>query len=242
VYVNRVWQHLFGRGIVESSDNFGEMGGRPTHPGLLDHLAVSLMENGWSTKELIRKIMLSSTYRMSSTGLSGAVVVDPENKLFSRQNRRRLEAEAIRDSILTAAGGIDSTQRETNKKRSIFVKIDRNRVPELFNVFDYPNPGIVSGNRNTSTVPTQALFMMNNEFVINEARTTAVRILSFENLNDEERLILTYKTCLGREPREKEKNLSLSYLTNYNETNEKLDAWSGLIHGLFACIDFRFLN
>ena len=82
----------------------------------------------------------------------------------------------------------------------------------------------------------------NNEFVINEARTTAVRILSFENLNDEERLILTYKTCLGREPREKEKNLSLSYLTNYNETNEKLDAWSGLIHGLFACIDFRFLN
>ncbi len=242
VYVNRVWQHLFGRGIVESSDNFGEMGGRPTHPGLLDHLAVSLMENGWSTKELIRKIMLSSTYRMSSTGLSGAVVVDPENKLFFRQNRRRLEAEAIRDSILTAAGGIDSTQQEANQKRSIFLKIDRNRLPELFNVFDYPNPGVVSGNRNDSTVPTQALFMMNNEFVINEARTTAERILSFDNMNDEERLVFTYNSCLGREPREKEKSISLAYLKSNNEKKDQLNVWSGLIHGLFACIDFRFLN
>ena len=134
------------------------MGRRPTHPSLLDHLAISLIKNEWSTKKLIRKVVLSSAYRMSSTGAPGAIEADPQNDLFSRQNRRRLEVESIRDAMLVASGRISFSWEGMDKTRSMFEKLDRNKIPEMFDVFDYPNPGLVSGNRNTSTVPTQALF------------------------------------------------------------------------------------
>ena len=242
VYANRVWRHLFGRGIVATPDNFGEMGSRPTHPELLDHLAVSLMENGWSTKRLIRKVVLSNTYRMSSKGAPGAVEVDPLNDLFSRQNRRRLEVEAIRDAMLVASGRISFTAQGMDKKRSMFEKLDRNKIPEMFEVFDYPNPGLVSGNRNASTVPTQALFMMNNAFVLKEAAVAADKILEVKGLPDEDRLILAYLTCLGRKPSDAEKTLALAYLKGNSEDTATREAWSGLVHGLFGCIDFRYLN
>jgi hypothetical protein len=242
VYANRVWRHLFGRGIVATPDNFGEMGRRPTHPELLDHLALSLIENGWSTKRLIRKIVLSSTYRMSSTGAPGAIEVDPQNDLFSRQNRRRLEVEAIRDAMLVASGRISFFQEGMDKTRSMFEKLDRNKIPEMFDVFDYPNPGLVSGNRNASTVPTQALFMMNNGFVLKEAMLAANKILALKGLKDEQRLFFAYLTCLGREPSEAEKTLALAYLKGNSEESGAQEAWSGIIHGLFGCIDFRYLN
>jgi hypothetical protein len=242
VYANRVWRHLFGRGIVASPDNFGEMGRRPTHPKLLDHLALSFMENGWSTKKLIRKVMLSKTYRMSSMGTQGAIEADPENDLFSRQNRRRLEVEAIRDAMLVASGRLVSFGEEINKKRSMFEKLDRNKIPEMFNVFDYPNPSLVSGNRNASTVPTQALFMMNSGFVLNEAKAAAVKILEMEGLDDQQRLVFAYKTTLGRIPSDGEKSLALAYLKKHGGSTDQQDAWGGILHGLFACLDFRYLN
>ena len=242
VYANRVWRHLFGRGIVTSMDNFGEMGTRPTHPELLDHLATSFMENGWSTKKLIRKIMLSQTYRMSSLESAQAVEADPENDLFSRQNRRRLEVEAIRDAILVASGQLDNSGDNVNKKRSMYEKLDRNRIPEMFDVFDYPNPGLVSGNRNDSTVPTQALFMMNSEFVLKEANLAATKILEVEGLDDPQRLVLAYKITLGRIPTEAEKSLALAYLNKHDGDSNPQEAWGGIMHGLFACLDFRYLN
>ncbi len=242
VYANRIWRHLFGRGIVATPDNFGEMGSRPTHPELLDHLAVFLMENGWSTKRLIRKVVLSNTYRMSSRGASGAIEVDPLNDLFSRQNRRRLEVEAIRDAMLVASGRISFTAQGMDKKRSMFEKLDRNKIPEMFEVFDYPNPGLVSGNRNASTVPTQALFMMNNAFVLKEAAVAADKILEAKGLEDEDRLILAYLTCLGRKPSDAEKTLALAFLKGDSDKKATREAWSGLVHGLFGCIDFRYLN
>ena len=242
VYVNRIWRHLFGRGIVPTTDNFGEMGQRPTHPELLNHLAVSFMKNGWSTKKLIRKILLSQTYRMSSSETAQAVGVDPENDLFSRQNRRRLEVEAIRDAMLVASGRLNDSSESINKKRSMFEKLDRNRIPEMFNVFDYPNPGLVSGNRNTSTVPTQALFMMNSDFVLNEAKAAASKMLELERLDDHERLVLAYKVTLGRIPSEAEKSLALAYLKKQDGDTNQQEAWGGILHGLFACLDFRYLN
>jgi hypothetical protein len=242
VYANRVWRHLFGRGIVATPDNFGEMGRRPTHPALLDHLAIALIENGWSTKRLIRKVVLSNAYRMSSKGSPGAIEADPQNDLFSRQNRRRLEVEAIRDAMLVASGRISFSREGMAKKRSMFEKLDRNKIPEMFDVFDYPNPGLVSGNRNASTVPTQALFMMNNGFVLKEATVAADNILALKSLEDEQRLVLAYLTCLGREPSDAEKTLALAYLNGNIDDSDAKEAWSGIIHGLFGCIDFRYLN
>jgi len=242
VYANRVWRHLFGRGIVATPDNFGEMGRRPTHPELLDHLAISLIENGWSTKRLIRKVVLSSTYRMSSKGAPGAIEADPQNDLFSRQNRRRLEVEAIRDAMLVASGRIAFSQEGMDKTRSMFEKLDRNKIPEMFEVFDYPNPGLVSGNRNASTVPTQALFMMNNGFVLEEVSAATDKILAIKGIDDEQRLDLAYLTCLGRKPSESEKTLALAYVKGNSTGPGAKEAWSGIIHGLFGCIDFRYLN
>ena len=242
VYANRVWRHLFGRGIVATPDNFGEMGRRPTHPSLLDHLAISLIENGWSTKKLIRKVVLSNAYRMSSKGAPGAIEADPQNDLFSRQNRRRLEVEAIRDAMLVASGRISFAREGMNKTRSMFQKLDRNNIPEMFDIFDYPNPGLVSGNRNASTVPTQALFMMNNGFVLEEATVAADKILAIKGIDDEQRLDLAYLTCLGRKPSESEKTLALAYLKGNSTESGAKEAWSGIIHGLYGCIDFRYLN
>ncbi len=243
VYVNRVWHHLFGRGIVRSTDNFGEMGDRPSHPKLLDHLAESFIRNGWSTKELVRKIVHSKAYRMASNGNAKAERNDPENQLFSRQNRRRLEAEAIRDAILTASGRLIPSRTNPNLARSIFLKIDRNQIPEMFNVFDYPNPGVVSGKRNVSSVPTQALFMLNSKFVLDETKATAERILAAsEEMEDMQRIELAYRLCLGRKPTREERSLALAYLDKSRGEVSEVDSWSGLIHGLFACIDFFYLN
>jgi len=124
----------------------------------------------------------------------------------------------------------------------MFEKLDRNKIPEMFDVFDYPNPGLVSGNRNASTVPTQALFMMNNGFVLKEAKVAADKILEVKGLEDEQRLVLAYLTCLGRNPSESEKTLALAYLKGNSNGTGAQEAWSGIIHGLFGCIDFRYLN
>ena len=239
VFVNRVWHHLFGRGIVRSTDNFGKMGDRPSHPKLLDYLSHFFIENNWSTKSLIRKIVLSSTYRMSS---SHVLPKDPGNELFSRQNRRRLEAEAIRDAILLASGNVSFQNSKINQNRSLFQKIDRNKIPELFEVFDYPNPGLVTGSRNTSTVPTQALFMMNNEFILKHAKVVAEKINARRDLDNGQKIKLAFLSCEGRNPYQKENKLAVRYLSQSSDKKESSIGIDGLVHSLFACLDFRYLN
>ena len=238
VYANRVWHHLFGRGIVASTDNFGEMANRPTHSKLLDFLAHYLIENNWSTKSLIRKIVLSSAYQMSTNISVIAKKVDPENNLFSRQNRKRLEAEAIGDAILFAGGQISFSHLSLEKKRFSFQKLNRNKLSELFEVFDYPNPGLVSGNRNSSSVPTQSLYMMNNEFVMKQAQMVSEIIEKKEADDAEGKITLAFLKCLGRLPNEKEMQASLLFL----EKNSQKVNLDGLVHSLFACLDFRYLN
>ena len=238
VYANRVWHHLFGRGIVSSTDNFGEMGSRPTHPALLDYLACYLIENNWSTKSLIRKIVLSNTYQMSTHAFDIAAKLDPENNLFCRQNRKRLEAEAIGDAMLLAGGQISANHPALEKKRFSFQKLNRNKLSELFEVFDYPNPGLVSGKRNTSSVPTQALFMMNNEFVMKQARLVS-EIIEKQKVHDpNSKIRLAFLKCLGRLPNEEEMKASILFL---EKKSQKVNL-EGLVHSLFACLDFRYLN
>ena len=238
VYANRIWHHLFGRGIVASTDNFGEMGNRPTHPELLDYLARYLIENNWSTKSLIRKIVLSNTYQMSTHVSEITAKLDPENNLFSTQNRKRLEAEAIGDSMLLAGGQISANHPALEKKRFSFQKLNRNKLSELYEVFDFPNPGLVSGTRNTSSVPTQALYMMNNDFVIKQARLVSTNIEKQEAKDLNRKITLAFLTCLGRSPSEEEMKTSLLFLQK-NSPRVNLE---GLVHSLFACLDFRYLN
>ena len=214
------------------------MGSRPTHPELLDYLAKHLIENNWSTKSLIRKIVLSNTYQMSTQISEISAKRDPENNLFSRQNRKRLEAEAIGDAMLLAGGQISANHPALEKKRFSFQKLNRNKLSELFEVFDYPNPGLVSGKRNTSSVPTQALYMMNNEFVIKQAQLVSEIIEKQEAGDLNRKITLAFLKCLGRLPSKEELNASILFL---EKKSQKVNL-EGLVHSLFACLDFRYLN
>ncbi len=256
VYVNRVWQKLFGEGLVRSVDNFGIPGDRPTHPELLDHLASEFMADGWSTKRLIRRILLSETWRMSCERSEQARAADPDNRLLAAQNRQRLDAEAIRDSLqavsrtLNPAMGGDTVRPGTKSeygyefdegRRSVYLPILRNRLPDTFSVFDFPDPNLSTGKRATSTLPTQALYLMNSEFVRSMASTTAAWVLSAAP-GDEERLTLLYTTALGRLPSAEERYAAVQFLSGEDSKKEPARAWTNIIHAVFSSIDFRYVD
>ena len=254
VFVNRVWSHLFDQGIVTSTDNFGHTGQTPTHSKLLDNLAHDFMENEWSVKILIKKIMLSRTYQLSSAPGPENQAKDPENKLLWKQNRRRLEAEAIRDSILTISGELDSakggpsirpgTKTEYGYKfdtlrRSIYFPILRNTLPEIMQVFDFADPNLVTGKRNSSSVATQALFLMNNPFVHEQSKAAAKKLIESSLNGEKEKITFAYKTSLGRMPNSREQEIIYDFL---RKQENPLNAWTHVFHGLFSSIDFRHVN
>jgi len=268
VYVNRVWHHLFGSGIVRTVDNFGTMGERPSHPELLDWLAVTFKEDGWSTKQLIRRIVLSKTYQQSAStastapgaDASGSPAVDPENRLLSHQNRRRMDAECIRDCLLAVSGQLDrsiggpSMDEKVNSefgykhrslRRSVYVPAFRNTIHPLLQVFNVADPNLVTGRRTPSTLPTQALYLMNSPFVMEQSRHAAVRLLQEDLPDDETRLNVAYTWCLGRSPSPRERELALSYLQtmiDLDDTDSRQQAWATLFQTLFASIDFRYVE
>jgi hypothetical protein len=255
VFVNRVWHHLFGKGLVPSVDNFGHSGRLPTNQALLDHLATRFVAEGWSVKKLIREIMLSRVYQLSSeTRDLKCEKVDIENKLHWRQNRRRLQAEAIRDAVLSVSGQLDTksggntikpgTTTEygyqfENTRRSLYAPVFRNTPLEILAVFDFADPNLVVGSRTTSSVPTQALFLMNSPFIRAQAAAAAKRLLE-ENLTDNTaRIEHTYRRALGRNATSSEHEIILKFLTSEKDPAQ---AWPQIIHGLYASLDFRFLN
>jgi hypothetical protein len=255
VFVNRVWHHLFGAGLVRTVDNFGVTGELPSHPELLDYLAVRFMQEGWSVKKLIREIVLSHAYQISSEPNAEGVKADPENRLLWRMNRQRLQAEAIRDTILCVSGRLDRTAMGTtirkgttaerdyqfdDVRRSVYTPIFRNRLLELFEVFDFPDPNMVLGKRNVSTVPTQALYMMNSPFIMTQARHAAQVSLK-ENKKDAQRIDEAYRKSLGRLPTPRERELALQYLS-VPLPEQRLPAWERFYQTLFACVDFRYVN
>ncbi len=183
VFVNRVWAHLFGAGIVRTPSDFGVKGEPPTHPELLDWLASKFMEDGWSMKSLQRRILLSSTYQQASDASPSATQTDPENRLLSHMSRQRLDFEALHDSLLFAAGKLDSTMggraveltSPAMTRRAIYGAIDRQNLPGVFRTFDFASPDATSPQRYVTTVPQQALFVLNSPFVLEQARALVAR-------------------------------------------------------------------
>ncbi len=262
VFVNRAWHWLFGSGIVRTTDNFGTTGEKPSHPELLDYLAARFMEDGWSTKKLVRMIVMSHTYRQSSMNPKSEIrnpkSEDPENRLFARQNRRRMDAECIRDTILTVSGKLkldmggptfntdlaaDYGYKHADSRRSVYTPVFRNALPGLFEAFDFADPSVCTGKRNVSTVSLQALFMMNNPFVIQQARYAAQRLLDEKELDEAGRVTKAFRLTLGRMPSEKERAIASKYLDEQGvDSKNRLETWSQFVQMLFASVDFRYVE
>ena len=256
VIANRVWYWTMGKGIVASVDNFGSMGDRPTHPELLDYLASFLMENDWSIKKLVREIVSSRTYQLSTQREGKGMDQDPENRLFWRRDRKRLLAEDLRDSMLMAAGNLDMTMGGPSMKkgtsseydyqfdgqrRSVYVPVFRNTLPEIFEVFDFADPNIQGGRRTTSTVASQALLMMNHPFVMAQAAQAAKQLTSHSSGSNESLLETVFLQVLGRKPKADEQKVMIDLLATIDQTGIEND-WALIYQLLFQCIDFRYLD
>jgi len=256
VFVNRVWHWMFGSGLVRTTDNFGTTGEAPSHPELLDWLAVRFMEEGWSMKKLIREIALTNAYQRSAPGdESPWIQADPENRLFSRAPRRRLEAEAMRDAILFASGRLDPaaggptirpaasndySYEQDSLRRSIYLPALRNSLPEFLEAFNLADPSRTTGRRDLGTIAPQALLMLNHPFVLEEAKQAAKRVCE-EGTCDESRLEFATYRVLGRAPLESERALVSSLLAATPAGGQE-EAWSTILQGLFASLDFRYLE
>ncbi len=243
IMANRVWLHLFGRGLVATPDNFGASGQRPDHPALLDHLAVSFVENGWSVKKLIRSLVLSRAYQQSSEFVAKNYEVDPDNVLVWRMSKRRLEAEALRDSMLAVSGNLDLAPAKgsplagngegninqllrqrgpidgfnSELHRAVYLPIIRDQLPEALTLFDFPDPNLMAGARATTTIPAQSLYLMNNPFVIRQAESVADRLLAPGD-TDAQRLTRAYTMFYARPPSEKEQRTAEDFINRYTKT------------------------
>jgi hypothetical protein len=241
VMVNRLWQHLFGEGLVRTPDDFGITGADPTHPELLDHLAIRFVTNGWSVKKMIREMMLSRTYRLATTG--NPEHSDAGNKLRWRQNPKRLELEPLRDTLLQLAGQLTFDRPEgiqvagTGGKgrhgvtrgllsvedpyRTIYLPVVRDNIPELFSTFDFPGPTQIKGQRDVTTVAPQALFFMNNPFV--EQLSAQIADKSGKDTK------AIYKLILGRDPTSEE-------ITDARDLDDQT-----LVQALLGTAEFRYV-
>jgi mono/diheme cytochrome c family protein len=260
VFVNRVWQHLFGTGIVATPDNFGATGEAPTHPELLDTLAVQFMEDGWSTKRLIRRLMLTRAYQMASRFEDPSnAAVDPENRWRWRAERRRLPAEGIRDAMLAVSGRLNTNplpgslltsptgvrgnanyiMRLDHEHRSVYLPVVRDALHPALAAFDFATPQAVVGRRETSNIPTQALYLMNNPFVLRQASSLARQLLN-EEMTEEARLARAYLTVYARRPSEGELKRDLAFLAAWPTSKD--DAWRNLCQAYLCAAEFRYID
>lgn len=204
VIANRIWHHVFGRGLAATPDNLGHLGPTPTHPALLDELARYLETNSWSLKTLICHIVTSRTWRLDSQANSEASVADPENRLLSHAFVRRLEAESVRDSLLAASGSLDrqmfgSMQPGGGERRSVYVRVARNAIDPLLRAFDFPEPASSVGCRDVTNVPAQSLYLLNDKRITDLARMWAEKVLADGSLaTDDDRLQRMFVSALGR--------------------------------------------
>ncbi|MYD71117.1 MAG: DUF1553 domain-containing protein [Acidobacteria bacterium] len=236
VAVNRVWRHLFGYGLVRTVDNFGRLGDTPSHPALLDHLASEFVRDGWSVKQLVRQLVLSRAYRMDSQPSAAATDSDPENRLLQHANLRRLDAEAIRDAMLSVSGRLDpemygpsvpvhyASALSANEdfddngpvdgdgRRSIYQEIRRNSHNPFLAVFDLPTPATTRGQRDTTNVPAQSLALLNSPFVVGQAAEWGRRLAEGEAGTVEGRIDHMFVRALGRPPAEDERARIVGYL------------------------------
>ncbi len=278
VMVNRIWHWLYGAGIVRTTDNFGSTGELPSHPELLDYLALKFIEDGWSLKHLVKEMVMSRTYRMASrsgdfqspTAVENRRSLDPDNRLLSHMNRKRLDAECLRDAMLAAAGTLDRSfggpgvsdvkaidandQKIQNieygyqfldTRRSLYTAAFRNVRHPLFEVFDFADINQPIAQRTTSTVATQALFLMNSPKVIEQARAAADVVLKSSD-DTAKRINTAFQNSLNRAPTAKEQAQVRDFLESSSSGNasaeETRDLWARFIQTLWSTPEFRFLN
>ena len=232
VWVNRVWTYLLGTPLVETPSDFGVRTPPPSNPALLDHLAAQFMADGWSTKKLVRSILLSSTWQQSSLTNPDGMARDPENQLFWRQNRRRLDFEALRDSLLFVSGNLDKTSGGRGQemvvaagpsRRTIYGLVDRQNLPGLFRTFDFASPDATAPKRFETTVPQQSLYLMNSPFVIAQAERLTTGPPTGAAADSIRQL---YRTILSRDPDPDEIQLGLACLQDLGSTGRQTGtAW-----------------
>ena len=252
VIVNRLWAQLFGRGIVGTVDNFGVQGEKPTHPALLDHLAAKFRASGGSFKALIREMVLSRTYQLAAEAHSPRTIADPENRLFGRRTYRRLTAEEIRDSLLFLTGELKLEQAaataltygedldkpmkfDQELRRSIYLPVARNNLAPELEIFDVANPEMVSGDRPLTTVPTQALYLLNSPFLQKQGATLAQQAYA-----QADPVTWLHEAILGRAPSATAAKRANDFINTASDDREK--ALADLAHVLLAATEFLFLE
>ena len=259
VMANRIWMWHFGRPLMRSPSNWGLKADLPTHPELLDWLAQELMRNGWSLKAMHRTIMLSSTWQMSSHARSDYADQDPENMLLWRQNRRRLEAEPVRDSVLFVGGGLDLTiggsVGDVNaNRRALYLPVNRAALYEMFSTFDYVETANHIEQRPTTTVPNQALYLMNNSAVHEQSRRLIEQLPTSDPavpLDDVGSVVSDlFERLYARQPNENEVGRSIEFLQQTEAAlldvadlrERRLQAWAALCRTLMAGNEFIYVE
>ena len=266
VFVNRIWQWHFGRGLVPTTSDFGVRGERPSHPELLDSLAVRFMESGWRVKDLHRLILRSHTYRQSAEGDAGGIAADPENRLLGRFPRRPLDAETLRDALLATSGLLDRSPplphpfpavdtwaftihqpfhgQYDSDRRSVYLMVQRNRRHPFLALFDAADPNQSVAVRDATITPTQSLFLMNSPLVHRAAEAFADRLLAAAGESDA-RLRLAAELAWGREPDDAELSGMHDFLARVAEQSPKLserEAWGALARVLLTANPFLFVD
>ncbi|MFN7921935.1 MAG: PSD1 and planctomycete cytochrome C domain-containing protein [Bryobacteraceae bacterium] len=267
VMANRIWQRHFAEGIVRTPDNFGKMGERPSHPELLDWLASEFIAKGWSIKQMHRIIMNSSAYRMASAATPETLEKDPENRLFSRFQRRRLDVEEIRDGLLAVDGSLDATMGgtmqsgfgtdgensqdrlsinpEKQTRRTVYLPLRRANLPTLFNLFDFGDATTPTGKRVATNVAPQALFMMNSEFLTERSGKLAGQLLADSAASPAARIERAYIRTVNRRPAAQEVDSALSYISRYRQkfpAATDQDALQSMCRVLMASSDFIYVD
>lgn len=270
VMVNRVWHHVFGRGIVASTDDFGRNGAAPSHPELLDYLAGEFVREGWSVKAMVRRLVTSAAFRQGSAAETGARAKDPGNALLHHYPVRRLEAEAVRDTLLAVSGRLDGTlygpsvqphrgapqehrrlfqgPLDGNGRRSIYVKITRMEGPRFLEIFDFPSPLQTRGNRDVTNVPPQALAMLNDPFVMEQARVWARALTAQKDDAVDARVGRMFLAGLGRPATEAERAAWRGLVGELGERHGAADllrseaVWADVAHTLFNLKEFLYLR
>ena len=272
VMTNRIWQHLLGRGIVATPDDFGRMGEQPTHPDLLDYLSAEFVQDNWSLKRLIRRIVMSRAFRQASRPDPRSLKIDPGNALLHHFAARRLDAESIRDSVLAVSGRLDSKlygpsinpHRKDEKdyrkllsgpldgdgRRSIYTKVTRMEGPQFLALFDFPDPMATRGRRDRTNVPAQALALLNDPFVIDQARFWAQQLVARSQDSLESRVQYMFLSGLGRLPSEQEQDRFvrlIRQLAGDTVTDQKVilaneSVWQDAAHAIFNTKEFIYIQ
>jgi mono/diheme cytochrome c family protein len=254
VMVNRIWLHHFGAGLVRTPSDFGTRGDPPTHPELLDYLASRFVQDGWSIKKLHRLILLSSVYQQSSAADANLRTLDPDNRLLARMNRQRLDFEALRDALLSSSGridlkiggpSVDITAIPFSARRTVYAYIERQNLPGIFRTFDLASPDTSSPQRFTTTVPQQALFLMNSPFVVEQAKRLAARPEVADAKEPEKRVEALYRLCYARKPDAEEVTLGLNFVKTAEAdkaSDSKLTSWEKYAQVLLLANEFAFVD